>query len=103
MTKPVQIINQKKFVPMALDPDKEAFVVYTAYLNSKMTIYSTWEAQIALLITKKIVIPAEYLDFANAFWEESAAELSKRFDYNKHSINLKSGKQTPYKSIYNQG
>lgn len=86
------MINWKKFAAVVLDPGKKAFVVYVAYLGSKMTIYLAQKAQIALLITEKIIIPVEYSDYANVFSEKSAVELLEHFDINKHFINFKPGK-----------
>lgn len=86
------MINQRKFAAATLDLSKKAFVIEIVYLGSKMTIYPTWKAQIALLITKKVVIPAEYLNFANIFLKKSAAKLLKSFDINKHPINLELNK-----------
>lgn len=71
-----------------------------AYLGLKITIYQAWKAQIALLITKKVDIPAEYSDYIDIFSEELAAKLARRSDINEHSIDLELGKQPPYKSIY---
>lgn len=79
-----------------MDLGKKAFVVYVAYLGLKMTIYPAQKAQIASLITKKVVIPAEYLNYANVILEESAAELPKRFEINEHSINLEPSKKPFY-------
>lgn len=66
-TKQLQLINCKKFVGAALNPGKEAFVIYVAYLKAKMFIHLAKEAQIDLLLTKKIPIPNEYSDFTNIF------------------------------------
>lgn len=42
---------------------KEVFIVYMAYLNSKILICLAYKAQIILLIAKKNIFLAEYLDF----------------------------------------
>lgn len=55
----MQIIDQKEFVIAALNPGKEAFVIYMAYLEAKILIHLVWEAQIALLLIGKVTIPAE--------------------------------------------
>lgn len=46
----------KKFATAALALNKEKFVIYIAYLKFKMSIYLAWEAQIVLLLVKKISI-----------------------------------------------
>lgn len=38
-TKQVQVIDRKKFLSAALATDKEAFVVYMAYWDVKMSIH----------------------------------------------------------------
>ena len=61
------------------------------------------EVQIAALITDKalITILAEYSDFENMFYKESAVVLPEHTEINTHAINLKEGKQPPYGPIYN--
>lgn len=51
-------------------------------------------------MVKKVLILIEYLEFADVFLNELATEFLKRFNINKHSIYLKSGKQPPYGLIY---
>lgn len=102
-TKWMQIINRKNFAAAALVPTKIAFVVHITYLDKKMLIHSAKKAQIAFFITKKVAVSVEYSDYLDIFLEKSAAELSKRFDINEHAINLKTGKQLPYRPIYSLG
>ena len=83
--------------------DKEAFVVHMAYLGSKMSIHPACEAQIALLLAKKVSVPKEYADFLDVFSKKSMAVLLNCLYINKHTINLKLGKQLPYGPIYNLG
>lgn len=97
------MISQKKFVSAALDLSKKAFIVYIAYLSSKMIIYSAQKAQIVLLITEKIIILAEYLDYIDVFSKKSAAELPKHSNISKYFINLELSKQSPYRPIYSLG
>lgn len=40
----------------------------------------------ALLIAEKVIIPEEYLNFANIFSKKLARELFKCFDINKDAI-----------------
>ena len=65
-----------------------------------MSIHSAWKAQIALLITKEVTIPAKYSDFADIFLKKSAEMLSKCTGINKHPIKLKEVKYLPYRLIY---
>lgn len=53
-----------------------------------------------MLITKKIVILAEYLDYTNVFLKDLVIELFKYSDINKHVIDLELGKQLLYEPIY---
>lgn len=63
-----------------------------AYLKAKILIHLACETQIALPVVKKVIILAEYLNFKDIFSKKPVAELLKRFDINKYSINLKLSK-----------
>lgn len=54
----MQIISHKNFAAAALNLIKEVFVIYIVFLDlgSKISIYPAWAAQIALLVTEKVVI-----------------------------------------------
>ena len=57
--KRVEIIDKKEFTKTALDEIVEAFVVHVTSLSlTSMPIYPAREAQIALLVIKKVQIPA---------------------------------------------
>lgn len=43
-TQQVEIINQKNFMAAALALEKKTFIIYIAYLRSKMSIYLAQEA-----------------------------------------------------------
>ena len=88
-----------------MDPDKEAFVVYVAFLSlgSRVVIHPTQEAQIAALNTKEVIIPPEYSDYADVFSKASAAGLPKHTSINDHPIDLVDDKQPPYGPIYSLG
>lgn len=92
--KRVQMIDRKKFTAVALDLDKKIFVIYIAYLESKMLIYLAQKAQIIFLSIEKLPksVPAKYADYANVFSKKSAAKLPECFDINEYSINLESSK-----------
>ena len=55
----------------------------------------------ALLLAKKVIVPAKYSDFANVFLEKSANVFSEQIRVNEHAIELEKDKQPPYKLIYN--
>lgn len=58
-------------------------------LSSKMLIYLAQEAQIALLVVKKIIAPAKYSNLTNVISKKSAVKLYEKTEINKHAINLK--------------
>lgn len=55
---------------------------------------------IANLAVEKITIFKKYLDFANVFFLDFVAKLSKHFKRNNYFRNLAKGKQPLYKPIY---
>ena len=61
------------------------------------------EALIASFLTKEVNIPDEYLDFTNIFLEEKVLVQPECTKLNEHPINLKDGKQLPYRPIYSLG
>ena len=63
----VEIIDQKEFAKAVLDENVKAFVVHVSSLRSRITIRPMTEAQLALLLTKKVTVPAEYSDFDDMF------------------------------------
>ena len=42
----------------------------------------------------------QYSDFVDIFSDKKALVLSKQIEFNKHTMDLKDGKQPPYKPIY---
>ena len=54
----------------------------------------------ALLLAKKVIVLAKYLDFADVFWEKLANVLLKQTGVNEHAVELKEGKQSPYRPIH---
>lgn len=75
--------------------------MHIAYLKTKIAIYPAREAQIALLMAEKIILPAKYLDFIDIFSNELATVLLKLTKIIKHAIDLKPDKQLSYGLIYN--
>ena len=55
----------------------------------------------ALILSKKVIVLAK--DFADSFSEESANVLPEQTKVNKHTIQLKVGKQQPYGPIFSLG
>ena len=74
ITQKLKLINKKGFAKVALDENIETFVVHMSFLSlkSKMTIHLAQKAQTALLLAKKVTIPAQYSDFANVFLKKLA-------------------------------
>ena len=101
-TKKVQIINRKKFVKVALDPNKEVFVVYVAIITLEMAIHPAHQTQIALLKAEEVLvtIPEEYSEYADIFSEKLAVVLPEYTEINIHVIDLEKGKLPPYGPIY---
>lgn len=48
---------------MALDENLKAFMAHICRLITKMTIYLAKKTKISLLLSEKVIIFAEYLDF----------------------------------------
>ena len=71
-------------------------------LNS-MLIYPAREAQIALLVAKKVKILTKYSDFSDVFSEKKASILSEATELNQHAIKLQEGQQPSYWPIYSLG
>lgn len=88
MTKQMHMINQKKFAIAALYLDKKAFIVYVAYLESKISIYSACEAPITLFLAKKITVCKKYADCLDVFSKKSVAVLFNWLNINEHAINF---------------
>ena len=74
--------------------------MHVSSLELKMIIHPAKEAQLALLLAKKVTVSTKYSDFANVFLEKLANIFSKRTRANKHAIKLEKGKHPPYEPIY---
>ena len=64
------------------------FYVKFLSLKPKITINLSRKAHIALLLTKKVIVLAKYLDFANIFFKKSVKMLPKRIKINEYAIQL---------------
>lgn len=64
---------------MVLNKNVKVFIVYIIFLNlgSKILIHQVYKVQINLLIVKKVIILAKYLDYINIFSKKLAAKLLK--------------------------
>lgn len=98
----IKFINKKKFAKMALDENIKTFVIHISSLDLrlKITIHLAKNAQITLLLAKKVTVLAKYLNFADVFLKKSIEILSKFTKANKHAIELEKSKQPPYGPIY---
>ena len=96
----VELIDKKEFAKAGLDENVKAFMINVVSFTSKILIHLAWKAQIALLIVKKVLVPAEYSDFAYVFSKESAEVLPKRTGINEHAIKPEDEKPPPYRPIY---
>ena len=65
-----------------------------------MIIYLAKKTQIALLLVKKIIILAKYLDSANIFSKKLAKMLLEQTRANENTIILEKGKKSSYRAIY---
>lgn len=99
-TKQIKIFDQEKFMTADLNLKKDVFIVYIAFFSIVITIYPTQEAQIVLLIAKKVIDLTQYLDFAIVCSKTLVVQLPKCSDINKHAINLEPSKETPFKLFY---
>ena len=68
-TRRVELIDKKEIAKTALEENIDAFVAHVTSLSlrSKISIHLTREAQIALLLTEEVTIPAEYLYYTDIF------------------------------------
>ena len=105
ITKRVEIIDKKKFAAATLNADNKTFVMYITALAepTTMSIYSSHQAQVAMLTSEETGISVEYSDFSNVFSSDSAAELLEHNGINDHPIDLLDDKQPPYGLIYSLG
>ena len=89
----VELFGAKEFAAAALGVDDEAFVVHVASLLGSVSqaknVYPFRQAQIASLDVEEVpvMIPAEYLDYTDVFYPDSAAGLPEQTGINGHPIN----------------
>ena len=78
-------------------------MVHVNFSGSKITIYPTKKAQMALLLAKEITVLAKYSNFADMFFEQSANILPEQTNVDEHAIKLEKSKQPLYGPIYSLG
>ena len=71
-----------------MNENVEAFVIYMTLLTLEIIIHLAKKAQIALLITEKVIVLVDYLDYTNVFPKKLADVLSERIDINNYAIKL---------------
>lgn len=59
---------------------------------AKMLIFLDRKAQITFLLTKKVIIPKKYSNFANGFSENKVLKLPEQIELNKYRIELENDK-----------
>ena len=69
-------------------------------MGLKIIIHLAKKAQLDLLLGKKVTVLAKYLNFADAFLEESENILLNQTRVNEHIIELEKSKQLPFEPIY---
>ena len=112
--KRVELVGNKEFAAIALDPESETFIVYVALFNSdaspnssplELNIHPSRRPQVSGLIAEEAhtKVSAKYSDFADVFFSDLASELSEHTGINDHARELVDGQQPPYGPIYNLG
>lgn len=81
---------------MALNENVEAFIIHIALLS---LIHSAKKTQIALLLTKEVIISAKYSIFSNIFIDKKALILLEITKLNQYTIKLQTGQQPLYRLI----
>ena len=84
----------------AFDENIGVFMVNVSFQEPKITIYLARQAQMALILAKKVTVLIKYSDFANVFLEKSGNVLLEQIDVNEYAITLEKSKQQPYGLIY---
>ena len=88
---------------MVLDIDSKTFVVHIViWEREKMLVHSKKQAQIGALLFNRALskVLAEYSDYSNIFSAENTTKLSDNTRINKHTIELKEGKQPLFSPIH---
>lgn len=88
----VELIRQKKFTIVVLDPKHEVLVVHVAtlYIDPDDEVYPSQKVQIVHLKADKalIKVPSKYVDFIYVFSQKFTIKLPKYIEINNHTIEL---------------
>lgn len=86
----MKLIREKKFIVTTLSPNKKIFAIYVVAPGLNPEIYPLYRLWlVALLINNTFTIVIfKYTDFANNFYPEFIAKLSKHTTINNLLINL---------------
>lgn len=92
----------RKFAVVALELEDEVFVVYTAFISQNSNVHLFWKIHILFLKAYQAAnsILFKYADFANVFFNDLVAKLSKHIKIKDYTINLIKGYQPFYRPIY---
>ncbi len=92
ITRQVELIGNKEFAGVALDPEHEIFMVHIAAfsINSGDEEYSSRRDRIAHLKADKVPseMPSKYADFADIFSLKLAVKLPEYTRIKNHAIEL---------------
>ena len=109
-TKRVKLIGKKKFTTIALDPEKETFVVHIMSISIAFFSFILLDAffspfhrsKIVILIANEAFIKvfAKYAKFIDVFFPNLAFKLPKHIGINNDTIKLVNSQQPPYGLIY---
>lgn len=103
ITRWVKLIEKKEFIATALDSENEIFVVYVAvFTSSSSNVHYFCQTQIVSLKADETLttVSIKYVNFADIFLPNVAAEFPEQTKINNHAINLIDGKQPTYGPIY---
>ena len=101
----MKIINKEECSVAIPNINKKIFAIYIVALTRLITIliHVSYQVSVALAISKKTRILAEYSKFFNIFFLDSAVKLIKHIRINNHYMNLIENEYPLYSLIYNLG
>ena len=117
-TKRIELVDEREFTAIALDPESETVIIYVISLSSdglpssfplKLNVHPFRRFQVFSLIVEKalIKVSAKYLDFADVFFPDLVSKRPKYNAINDHTIELTikldNGQQPPYWPFYSLG
>ena len=101
-TRRVELVDQKEFAAVALDPESEIFIVHVVSLSSNvlpnsstldLDVHPSCRPWVSGLIAEEAPtkVPAEYSDFADVFSLDLASKLPEHTGIIDHAINMVDG------------